>query len=163
MNTIIACNLIFDSFGILILLLLLIPAYARKNSGDKSDRRGRFFIYAMAVHYNVLFINLIGTISILLANAGQVKAVCEALSLILIAFSVMIIAVGIFCDEKGRGKGYALPLSADKDLLAIHDIDTRSSEGRHLHTLQGVDAFLDGFGVGGHFDDGIWLIIRSDK
>ncbi len=113
MNTIIACNLILDSFGILILLLLLIPAYARKNPHTKSNRKGNLLMYAMAVHYNVLFINLIGTISILLANAGQVKAVCEALSLILIAISVMIIAVGLFCDEKGRLKiprGHDIPV-----------------------------------------------------
>ena len=31
MNAIIACNLILDSCGILILLLLLIPAYIKKN------------------------------------------------------------------------------------------------------------------------------------
>ena len=104
MNTIIACNLILDSCGILILILLLIPAYIKKNDGEKSNRRGRFLTYAMAVHYYVLFINLIGTICVFLADAKQIKTVCDKMSIILIAVSILIIVASVFCDEKGNIK-----------------------------------------------------------
>lgn len=102
MNAIIACNLILDSCGILILLLLLIPAYVKKNIGEKNNLRGRFLIYAMAVHYYVLFINLIGNLCIFFADAKQVEIVCDAMSRIFIYFSVAIIAVSIFCDENSN-------------------------------------------------------------
>ena len=113
MNTTIACNLILDCCGILILILLMIPAYANKSSGEKSNRRGKLLIYAVAVHYYVLFINMVGTLGILLSDADQVNAVCQVLSQILVAVSIALIAVSIFFDELYQSGNKAVFLQAN--------------------------------------------------
>ena len=86
----IACNLILDCCGILILLLFLLPLFIRKQTGGFNRQKMSWLLYSAVIHFFVLVINLAESVCLLASNAEQAAGVCRLLS------GVMNILSGIF-------------------------------------------------------------------
>ncbi len=112
MTTAIACNLALDACGILILLLYLVPVWVRKSEGNTNQRKQALLLYAVMAHLFALFTHLAALVSIL-TDAGQVAGVFSTLSILLLAVSVLLLLLCVFCDEGGvfrLPKGQQIPV-----------------------------------------------------
>ena len=97
----IACNLILDCCGILILLLYLLPFFLRKHTGEFNRRKMSLLLYSTITHFFVLVIHLAESVCLLTSDAEQAAGVCRLLAAVMNGISGVILLLCLFCDDRG--------------------------------------------------------------
>ena len=109
----IACNLVLDSSGILILCLFLMPYFIRKDTVAFSRRKMNWLLYSAITHFFVLVIQLAESVCLLRPNAWQAAEVCRVLSVLINTLSGLLLLLCLFCDDRGMiriPRGQQIPL-----------------------------------------------------
>lgn len=109
----IACNLILDCCGILILLLFLLPLFIRKQTGGFNRQKMNWLLYSAIIHLFVLVILLAESVCLLASNAEQAAGVCRLLAGVMNILSGVFLLLCLFCDDRGViriPRGQQIPL-----------------------------------------------------
>ena len=109
----IACNLVLDSCGILILLLYLLPLFLRKHTWGFNRRKMNLLLYATIAHLFVLVLQVAESVCLLASNAEQAAAVCRLLAVLINLLSAIIFLLCLLCDDQGAirlPRGRQIPL-----------------------------------------------------
>ena len=101
MTTRIACNLVLDCCGILILWLFLLPYFIRKQTGGLNRQKMNWLLYSAVIHLFALVIGLAESVCLLASNAEQAAGVCRLLSGGMNILSGMFLLLCLFCDDRG--------------------------------------------------------------
>ena len=113
MTTRIACNLILDCCGILILLLFLLPFFVRKQARKFNRKKTSLLLYSAVIHIFALVILLAESVCLLVSNAEQAAGVCRYLSAIMNVISGIMLLLCLLCDDRGAiriPRGQQIPL-----------------------------------------------------
>lgn len=97
----IACNLVLDCCGILILWLFLLPLFIRKETVVFSRRKMNWLLYSAIIHFFVLAINLAESVCLLASDAEQAAEVCGFLAGVMNILSVIFLLLCLLCDDRG--------------------------------------------------------------
>ena len=97
----IACNLILDCCGILILWLFLLPYFLRKDTVAFNRKKMSWFLYSAVIHLFALVIHLAESICLLASNAEQAAEVCRLLAGGMNILSGVFFLLCLFCDDRG--------------------------------------------------------------
>ena len=109
----IACNLVLDCCGILVLLLVLLPFFIRKHTGSVNRRKMALLLYSAVTHLFVLAIHLAESICLLASEAGQAAGVCRLLAGLMNVLSAVFLLLCLLCDDRGAiriPRGQQIPL-----------------------------------------------------
>ena len=109
----IACNLVLDCCGILIIGLFLLPLFLRKQTGGFNRRKMNWFLYSAIIHLFALAISLAESVCLLASNADQAAGVCRRLSGTMNILSGLFLLLCLFCDDQGMlriPRGQQIPL-----------------------------------------------------
>ena len=113
MTTRIACNLLMDCCGILILGLLLLPFFIRKQTGGFNRQKMSWLLYSAVIHLFVLVIRLAESVCLLASNAEQAAGVCGFLAGLMNILSGILLLLCLLCDDRGViriPRGQQIPL-----------------------------------------------------
>ena len=97
----IACNLVLDFCGILILWLFLLPYFLRKDTVAFNRRKMSWLLYSAIAHFFALTIHLAESVCLLGAHAEQAAGVCRFLSVLMNILSGILLLLCLFCDDRG--------------------------------------------------------------